>query len=68
MTSSFVDQFPKYLRKHKVIFTGVVCIVMVLMGIPLTTRVCVLCCHFKAHSVAEFEPGFCEVEFYFKKK
>uniref|UniRef100_A0A1I8ITP6 Transporter n=1 Tax=Macrostomum lignano TaxID=282301 RepID=A0A1I8ITP6_9PLAT len=38
MTSSFVDEFPRYLRKYKTPFVGLMCMVEFLLGLPLITQ------------------------------
>ena len=39
MTSGFVDEFPKYLKGRKTLFTGVMCFLQFLLGIPIVTQV-----------------------------
>ncbi|XP_013385449.1 sodium- and chloride-dependent glycine transporter 1 [Lingula anatina] len=38
MTSAFLDEFPKLLRKRKMLFTAVMCVVEFLIGIPLVMQ------------------------------
>ncbi|KAK2168569.1 hypothetical protein LSH36_16g14044 [Paralvinella palmiformis] len=38
LTSGFVDEFPRILRKRKHLFTLFVCLIMFGLGLPLTTR------------------------------
>ena len=38
MISGFVDSFPR-LNKYKVVFTGVLCLFELMLGLPLVTRV-----------------------------
>lgn len=37
-TSGFVDEFPDYLRRHRTLFTAVVCALEFLIGVPLVTQ------------------------------
>lgn len=37
-TSGFVDEFPKYLKRHRTLFTAIVCALQFLVGIPLVTQ------------------------------
>lgn len=38
MTSSFIDEFPRLLRKRKLPFTAAMCLVEFLIALPLVTR------------------------------
>ena len=38
MISGFVDSFPS-LNRYKVLFTGVLCVFELILGLPLVTRV-----------------------------
>ena len=39
MTSSFVDEFPQYLKGKKTLFTATMCVLEFLIGIPIVTQV-----------------------------
>ena len=36
--TGMVDEYPKYFKRHKSIFIGVVCFICFLLGIPLVTQ------------------------------
>ena len=38
-TSGFIDEFPKYLRNHRTLFTAGVCVFQCVLGIPFVTQV-----------------------------
>lgn len=37
-TSGFIDEFPKYLRNHRTLFTAGVCVFQCVLGIPFVTQ------------------------------
>ena len=39
VTSSIVDTYPAYLRRHKTLFLAGACFTLLLLGIPFVTRV-----------------------------
>ena len=43
MTSGFVDEFPKYLKTRKTLFTGFMCLLSFLLGVPIVTQVIYIC-------------------------
>lgn len=42
IVTSVSDEYPKYLRKHKPIFTLVCCVSFFILGFPMITEVCAL--------------------------
>ena len=39
VVSGFVDTFPEVLRKHKTLFTAFMCLLTLILGIPMVSRV-----------------------------
>ena len=39
VVSGFVDTFPEVLRKHKTLFTAFMCLLTLILGIPMVSKV-----------------------------
>lgn len=69
MTSAIIDEFPQFLRKRKVLFTGFMCLLECLLGIPCIMNVSFTIQPYSVHSAFHSVQLLCcclKVKFYLR--